>query len=289
MNSRNSIKAGVDVRRLTYLFGQATGAKRSSGRSLRAFTLLELLVVIAIIGILATIAAPALKGLGGSNDIAAANRQLIDDLSFARLRAINDRTTVYVVFASPDILHPAQPWNNVERVRVAKMANLQYTGYALFAKRMLGDQPGPGTAHYLTEWRSLPDGVFIPTNKFDINVAAYPQRAALPLFARPFFYEDIPFPTATDKVIKLPCVAFNYQGKLTQMEDFVLPISKGSLIYPQESRDAVKKQSLEPAEVIETPRGNSTNNPILRIDWLTGRARIERPENVNYAAAFSKS
>src|SRR3982751_4920729 len=88
--------------------------------SVSAFTLLELLVVIGIIGLLAAIAAPALKGLGSSNEIAAANRQLTDDLSFARLRAINDRTTVYVVFASPDILHPAQPWNNVERVRVAK-------------------------------------------------------------------------------------------------------------------------------------------------------------------------
>src|ERR1044071_5835959 len=112
--------------------------------SKQGFSLIELLVVIAIIGILAAIAAPALKGLGGSNDIAAANRQLLDDLAFARLRAINERTTVYVVFASPEILHPSQPWNNAQRVQVAKLANLQYTSYALFAKRMLGDQPGPG-------------------------------------------------------------------------------------------------------------------------------------------------
>jgi prepilin-type N-terminal cleavage/methylation domain-containing protein len=256
------------------------------GRAPGAFTLIELLVVIAIIGILAAIATPALKGLGGSNDIAAANRQLLDDLSFARLRAINDRTTVYVVFVSPDILHPTQPWNNAQRAQVSKLANLQYTSYALFAKRSLGDQPGPGSAHYITEWRTLPEGSFIPTNKFDVRVAAYPQRSALAPFSRPFFYEAIPFPTAADKTIQLPCIAFDYQGKLTQLEDFVIPISKGSLIYPQESRDKVKQQSLDSAEVIETPKGNSTNNPAIRIDWLTGRARVERPENPTYAALF---
>jgi hypothetical protein len=41
---------------------------------------------------------------------------------------------------------------------------------------------------------------------------------------------------------------------------------------------------LDPAEVIETPRNNFTNNPAIRIDWLTGRARVVQPEKMNYAA-----
>jgi hypothetical protein len=91
-------------------------------------------------------------------------------------------------------------------------------------------------------------------------------------------------------MIKLPVIAFDYQGRLVASdgqgrprvpEDFVIPIVKGSIIYPQELEE--KEGTLEPAEVIETPKGNYTNNPVIRIDWLTGRARSMRPENVNYA------
>src|SRR5688500_12949263 len=94
----------------------------------RAFTLIELLVVIAIIGVLAAIGLPALKGMGGTNDVSAAIRQLMDDLSYARIKAINERTTVYVVFVS-DIIR-LEPWPQEKIPEVAKYANLQFTSYA---------------------------------------------------------------------------------------------------------------------------------------------------------------
>src|SRR5437016_10103978 len=68
-----------------------------------AFTLIELLVVMAIIGLLATIGLPALKGFGKGTGMAGAQRQLLDDLALARLRAISGRTTIYMVFVPPGI------------------------------------------------------------------------------------------------------------------------------------------------------------------------------------------
>lgn len=250
-------------------------------RAAQAFSLVELLVVMAIIAVLAGIGLPALKGLGGTNDHSAAQRQLLDDLAYARLKAINDRTTVYVVFVSDQILR--QSWNNAERREIAKLAHLQYTSYALFARRSLGDQPGSGTPRYITDWRTLPDGTLIPTNKFDFSVQ---DRMQKPIATRPLMFpkdenDFIPFPNATSRAIALPFIAFDYQGRLKdQMDDVILPISRGSIVFPQEQNT----NSLDFAEVIETPKNNYTNNPVIRVDWLTGRARVVQPEFVDYAA-----
>jgi hypothetical protein len=190
-----------------------------------------------------------------------------------------------VVFASDLILR--QPWNSSQRREIAKMANLQFTSYALYARRSLGDQPGWSTPRYITDWRSLPDGTFFPTNKFltlglldDHNKA----RRQLPLAMRPFELAQINFPRATNAPINLHVLAFDYQGRLTQPEDAIVPISRGSLVLPQDQNT----NSLETAEVIETPRNNYTNNPVIRVDWLTGRARVLQPENVDYAAHYFK-
>src|SRR5687767_9613914 len=119
----------------------------------KAFTLVELLVVIAIIGILAVVGLPALKGLNATTDISAANRQLMDDLSYARFKAITERTTVYVVFISPEIMR--KPWSGPQLDEVKKLQEGQYSSYAMFTRRSLGDQPGPGTPKYLTDWKHL--------------------------------------------------------------------------------------------------------------------------------------
>jgi hypothetical protein len=195
---------------------------------------------------------------------------------------MNERTTVYVVFASHQILD--QPWSQLERREIAKVANLQYTSYALFAKKSLGDQPGPGTPRYITDWRTLPEGTLIPTNKFDHVRSAEPERLKETLFNRPLIHGLIPFPTATNKAIPLPYIAFDYQGRLTQTDDVIIPIARGSVVYPQDQKEKLAAGSLEHAEAIETPKGNATNNPSIRIDWLTGRARMVRPEKVDYAA-----
>jgi len=241
---------------------------RSIIREKQAFTLIELLVVIGIIGLLAGIGLVTVQNLSKSSDISTANRQLIDELAFARMKAINDRTTVYMVFVSPEILK--KPWSGAELKEITnKMVNLQYTSYALFAKRTLGDQPGPGTARYLTDWKTLPDGTFIPTNKFRMRLPGVVTPDSL--MDRPLAHYDIPFPAATNATLKLPCIAFDYLGRLTESGDQFIPVSKGAVILSQ-------KPLTVPPEVIETPRNNYTNNPVVQIDWLTGRAR-----STNYA------
>lgn len=258
------------------------GAEARDGSRSRAFTLIELLVVIAIIGLLASIGLPALRGLGGGTDVNSAARQLVDDLSFARTRAIADRTTVYVVFVSPHMFNDPSVINQFdeeERKELQKLIPGQYSSYALFARRSLGDQPGPGTARYLTEWKSLPPGVIISTNKF-----TYYDDSSWSMFNltnRPLPYvryqkSGIPFPLARSKPrIDLQCIAFDFQGRLLTKGDELIPITKASVI--PLSNDGGKTYQFAPVEVIETPRNNWTNNPVVRIDWLTGRARTELP------------
>ena len=272
--------------------GRASGCSPAdrAGLSNRcsAFTLLELLVVMAIIGILATIGIPALKGMGGSLDIDAANRQLVDDLAYARLKAINERTRVYMVFVPPGIVDAN--WSGLtaeEQKELDLLVGLQYRAYALFTERSLGDQPGRYNPRYVTEWRVLPEGTFISPHKFQRTTSESERLNNFALTNRPFAYFPIPFPTDKSKkpdpqrfpneVIKLmPCIVFDFQGRVVTPgggtgTDEYITLTKGSIVYPMDT--ATKKLKLEPAEVIETPRNNHTNNPAVRVDWLTGRTR----------------
>ena len=258
-------------------------------RAKRAFTLLELLVVMGIIAILATIGLPSLSGLGGTLDIDSAHRQLLDDLSYARLKAISERTRVYVVFVPPGIVD-AQ-WAGLsepEKKELQELLGLQYRGYALFTERSLGDQPGRGKPRYLTEWRALPEGVFITPFKFQRTLSET-ERLSFPLTNRPFAYYPVPFPMAQstppdnpqppDFSKYLPCVVFDYRGQLVGPGDAIatdvyIPLTKGSIIYPTDDQD---RYELSPAEVIETPLSNHWSNPAIQVDWLTGRTRSILP------------
>lgn len=260
-------------------------------RSRAAFTLVELLVVIGIIGILSAAALPSIRSLTQSNTLASGSRQVLDDLAYARQLAITGRRTVYMVFVPPTVL------NQVPRIRSLPLELLslrdrenqinlltntlrqsQYLGYALFATRTVGDQPGRGNARYLTEWKELPDGMVFTTSKFlDLGEAQWRLMAnTVPSTNRPLPYSSFPFPAANSPLARLPYVAFDWRGQAYYEDGFKpalagesIALARGSILFPVASGQYL------PPDVVETPKDNRLD---IRIDWLTGRAKVEKVE-----------
>lgn len=250
----------------TPVFDRRLAALRpGTARRERGFSLAELLVVIGIIGVLAAIGLPALRGLGESNAIDAATRQMLDDLAYARLRAINDRTTVYMVFVPPD-MHEV----------VTNLAPYRLTGYTLYSRRSVGEQPGRASPKQLIPWRNLPDKTFFPISKFT-DPALTPSSTNL--FERPFARGNNFFLTITNRPLSfnnMPYLAFSPQGQTVRFgtdnrplpgEDEYLALAKGSVVHPQEADGHFH----DFPDVVEVP---VNNRRYIRVNWLTGRAQV---------------
>jgi prepilin-type N-terminal cleavage/methylation domain-containing protein len=224
----------------------------------RAFTLIEMLVVLGIIGVLAAMTLPSFKKAGKGNVTETATRQLLDDLGYARLKAISGRTKVYVVFV-PDYnwftvwaTTPSLPSSCSPNFGAAySAANLssatttnylffnpaannvvggQLTSYAIFSPRQVGDQPGQSTPRYLTDWRSLPDGAFIPAGAFRQstifhNVPFSPITNGIPVEEAPGVWAP-----------PLPFIGFDEQGRLLGRNvNIAISIVEGSIMHLKET------------------------------------------------------
>jgi prepilin-type N-terminal cleavage/methylation domain-containing protein len=273
----------------------------------RAFTLLEMLTVIAIIGILAAIIGPSL-GNFKPNVTAAATEQLLTDIGRARQLAISQHTTVYMVFLPPGYMQdPAcPPSGSTNWAKCLTLLDKQMTGYNFVSLRNVGDQPGQHTARYWSSWKSLPDGSFIPIQKFVApifyiytNVPGVVGR--LGVYTNAFAFtvtSSLPFPTeqtpplvtaAGPQWTALPYIAFNYLGQLVQLVNGseslrpvseIIPLAKGSVGYPHDPATKTNIVAVPPCYATEVPPGNSTTNSfnLICIDRLTGHAYVKRQE-----------
>ncbi|HVM47486.1 MAG TPA: prepilin-type N-terminal cleavage/methylation domain-containing protein [Candidatus Acidoferrum sp.] len=268
----------------------------------RAFTLIELLAVIAIMGIIAAIALPSINSLK-PNASAAASRQTLDAVTYARQLALSQRTTVYMVFVPPGFWNdPAYQsthaaWSLNDQNLANTLIEKQLTGYCYVSLRSIGDQPGQSNPRYLTAWRTLPQGAYFSLEKFQQILPSVPvlriytnDTSLAPHLAYtvyPFNWtNNIPFPSETTKKsgagtwVTLPYIAFNGMGQLVsgwgtpETEPEFIPITQGTVGISRDPHTKVALQVLPTPH--DVPSGNTTNNyNVVFVDPLTGRGRIE--------------
>jgi type IV fimbrial biogenesis protein FimT len=260
------------------------------------FTLIELLVVISIIAILAAIAMPVTRQLK-PDPVAAASRQMMDDLALARRRAIADHTTVYVLFMPSIGNVDATILSGIDPNIKDRLVKGQFASYALYERRQIGDQPGQSTPHFITDWRTLPAGTAIAPQKFGVGVAPLQVNLLGQFNFKTFnygtnnftFYTN-PSRTNQNSISRFPYIAFDYKGSLVQPweqwrppgspyhdtptsggYDAVIPLTHGRV------NVSTNWPPGTPATFSEDPAGAWTNQyTMIVIDGPTGRARVDR-------------
>jgi hypothetical protein len=158
----------------------------------------------------------------------------------------------------------------------------------------VGEQPGVRHPRYLSSWRTLASGAYIPLEKFTPASSVPVMRILTTNLVFGFNYTtNVPFPSETTPpasaarpYIALPYIAFDGMGQLVHelsgqlayelsRQPELIPVAEGNVSFARdpESKKAVAQSPL----VTERPPGNTLENySLVYIDRLTGRAHVER-------------
>ena len=258
-------------------------------------------MVIAIMGILAAIALPTVRGMKPNAKVAA-TRQLFDAVGRARQLALSQRTTVYMVFLPinfwTDPSYATNLWTSSDKTAATSLLDKQLLSYAYVCLRSVGDQPGVRHPRYLSSWRTLASGAYIPLEKFTpatsvpalqilINgVIAYRVFGFNYTTNVPFPSETTPPASAARPYIALPYIAFDGMGQLVHelsgqlayelsRQPELIPVAEGNVSF---ARDPESKKALAQSPLVtERPPGNTLENySLVYVARLTGRAHVER-------------
>lgn len=249
-----------------------------------AFTILEMMIVIGIIGFLAAISLPHLAGMTKASGMTTALRQMLEDVNFARQKALLTRSEVDMVFVPYGIFTLPTTTNLAPSALLTNLNSHQGGAYALYAQRSVGDQPGQPHPRYLTDWRYLPQGFFfyfpqLTNSTFAQTIVVSNTITGLSngwnVTSFPSNYYPFPSTSATNSYLYLPCISFAPSGQLTTNGDVFILLGAGGMNPVLDPNQNNSPFTLAPMWN-ETPPGNAiTNANFIHIDWLTGRAKIE--------------
>lgn len=186
---------------------------------------------------------------------------------------------------------------------LTNLVDLQLTGYSFLSLGQVGDQPGQHQWHYQDSWQSLPDGTFISGAKF--LPRSYGQVLQNPAWQTdysgridswmrlggltPQVYgfattpAPVPFPTEKSPAVYLPCLIFDYTGKLvSETPDQVsfhhayIPLAHGSVTVGKDANKRPQLTPVLPGAITEVPAGNASSIAynIIDVDPLSGRAKL---------------
>ena len=163
--------------------------------------------------------------------------------------------------------------------QVQELWGLVYSGYAIYAKRTVGSQPGSSTPQYLTDWKSLPDGVLFDPEKLPIGNPANPVNPDPR--SHPHELAGLNFPNEDVTRLQLPVIEFNSQGQLASGSDEFLTFVQGVIEFKRKAGEIIPFDPLDDWEesIIYTSQNEGQpQRHYIRINWLTGRARVVQPE-----------
>ncbi len=247
--------------------------KLAPSRERRAFTLVEMVVVLAIAIALMSVMLPALKGLRGDKYSLSATTQLIADFNNARLAAINGGSPVYVVFM-PKFLPNTDAMSDAEKTyfQKNKLANQQLGGqlisYAFFAEYALGDNLGQPSRRWVSDWKYLPEGTYLPSEMLR-KLKQANVNTPEPLLLVPHLSND----AKVNFNWHLPYIGFDSRGRLLGVKPAtpdsvgaVIRVVEGGILPPEKRADGT--YLMGPSD--EPVREAKVQNSIL-INYLTGR------------------